>query len=167
MMMYWIGAVYYRVDITHPISNGVRETFSLQDEYYFNFFTEADGRNPGSDRVTILHSAKAPSHSTDMNNQANWRDQAVYWSFTRENGGRSVAMTSAHFYHIWANRHFFQSVANSVFWTLNLEVPKDGGGASFSKAPSTRPIGASVKLTQTLEPLRRVLAKSAGKGAEE
>lgn len=149
MMMDWIGAVYYwvdkakdpksswtwkfpildlKVDKTHPISNGVPETFQLQDEYYFNFFTAADGRNPGSDRVTFLHKGKAPSHSSDMQNKANWRDQAVYWSFTRENGGRSVAMTSAHFYHTWANRHFFQSVANSVFWTLNLEVPKDGVG---------------------------------------
>jgi Trehalose utilisation len=147
MMMDWIGAVYYwvekakdpksswtwkfpildlKVDKTHPISNGVPETFQLQDEYYFNFFTAADGRNPGSDRVTFLHKGNAPSHSSDMENKANWRDQAVYWSFTRENGGRSVAMTSAHFYHTWANRHFFQSVANSVFWTLNLEVPKEG-----------------------------------------
>lgn len=147
MMMEWIGAVYYWVDKakdpksswtwkfpildlkvnqSHPISSGLPETFQLQDEYYFNFFTAAGGRNPGSDRVTFLHSAKAPSHSSDMDNQENWREQAVFWAFTRENGGRSVAMTSAHFYHTWANPNFFKSVANSVFWTLNLEVPKEG-----------------------------------------
>lgn len=147
LMMDWIGAVYYwvekgkspesswtwkfpvldlKVDKTHPISNGVPETFRLQDEYYFNFFTAADGRNPGSDRVTFLHTGSAPSHRSDMNNKDNWRDQAVYWSFTRENGGRSVAMTSAHMYHTWANPNFFQSFANSIFWTLNLEIPEEG-----------------------------------------
>ena len=61
-----------------------------------------------------------------MDNKANWRDQAVYWSFNRENGGRSVAMTSAHMYHTWANPHFFQSFANSIFWTLNLDIPEEG-----------------------------------------
>ncbi len=147
MMMDWIGAVYYwvdrnkdpksswtwkypvldlEVDKSHPISNGLPETFRLQDEYYFNFFTAADGRNPGSDQVTFLHTANAPSHKSDMDNKGNWRDQAVYWSFTRKNGGRSVAMTSAHFYHTWANPHFFQSFANSIFWTANLDVPEEG-----------------------------------------
>ena len=147
MMMDWIGAVYYwvgkgkdpksswtwkfpvlemKVDKSHPISKGLPETFRLQDEYYFNFFNDADGRNPGSDQVTFLHTANAPSHRSDMDNQENWRDQAVYWSFTRENGGRSVAMTSAHFYHTWANPHFFQSFANSIFWAANLEVPEEG-----------------------------------------
>ena len=147
MMMDWIGAVYYwvekgedpksswtwklpvlelKVDKGHPISNGVAESFRLQDEYYFNFFTEAGGRNPGSDRVTFLHTANAPSHRSDMGNKENWRDQACYWSFSRANGGRSVAMTSAHMYHTWANPNFFQSFANSIFWTLNMEVPEDG-----------------------------------------
>lgn len=147
MMMDWIGAVYYwvnkskdpksswtwkfpvlnlKVDKSHPISNGLPETFRLQDEYYFNFFNDADGRNPGSDQVTFLHTANAPSHRSDIDNKENWREQAVYWSFTRGNGGRSVAMTSAHFYHTWANPHFFQSFANSIFWTLNMEVPEEG-----------------------------------------
>lgn len=147
MMMDWIGAVYYwvkkandpesswtwkfpvldlKVDKSHPISNGVPETFRLQDEYYFNFFTAKDGRNPGSDKVTFLHTANVPSHESDMDKKENWRDQAVYWSFEREKGGRSVAMTSAHFYHTWANPHFFQSFVNSIFWTLGLEVPEEG-----------------------------------------
>ncbi|MFC0017031.1 ThuA domain-containing protein [Roseibacillus persicicus] len=149
MMMDWIGAVYYwvnkgndpassftwkfpkldlEVDKSHPISNGLPERFTLKDEYYFNFFTVPDGRNPGSDQVTFLHSANAPSYRGDIKDKEkkNWRHQAVYWSFERENGGRSVAMTSAHFYRTWANPHFFQSFANSVFWTLGLEVPEDG-----------------------------------------
>lgn len=147
MMMDWVGAVYYwvkkgkdpksswtwkfpaldlKVDKSHPISNGVPETFRLQDEFYFNLFTDKDGRNAGSDKVTFLHSAYAPNHQSDKKNKENWRDQAVYWSFERANEGRSVAMTSAHFYHTWANPHFFQSFTNSVFWTLGLEVPKEG-----------------------------------------
>lgn len=147
MMMDWIGAVYYWVDRAkdpksswtwkfpvldlkvnkeHPISNGVAASFRLQDEYYFNFFTPADGRNPGSDKVTFLHSADAPSHRSDMDNKENWREQACYWSFTRDDGGRSVAMTSAHMWHTWANPNFFQSFANSIFWTLDIEIPENG-----------------------------------------
>lgn len=149
MMMDWVGAVYYwvkrgkdpksswtwkyptldlKVNQSHPISNGVPETFRLKDEYYFNFFTAKDGRNPGSDKVTFLHSANTPNHRTDIEDQEkkNWRDQAVYWSFERENGGKSVAMTSAHFYNTWGNPHFFQSFSNSIFWTLGLEVPEEG-----------------------------------------
>lgn len=147
MMMDWIGAVYYwvgkgkdpasswtwkmptlelKVNKEHPISNGVPETFKLQDEYYFNFFTAADGRNPGSDKVTFLHTAHAPSHRSDMGNKENWRDQACYWAFTRENEGRSVAMTSAHMWHTWANPNFFQTFTNSLFWALEMEIPKDG-----------------------------------------
>ena len=147
MMMSWIGAVYHwvqkgkdpasswtwkypaldlKVNKSHPISNGLPDTFHLMDEYYFNFFTAEEGRNPGSDKVTFLHSVQAPSHRSDMENKENWREQAVYWSFERENEGRSVAMTSAHFYRTWANPHFFQSFANSVFWTLELDVPEEG-----------------------------------------
>ena len=147
MMMDWIGAVYYwvkkgkdpesswtwkfpelelKVDKSHPISNGLPDSFRMKDEYYFNFFTAKDGRNPGSDKVTFLHTASAPSHRSDQDNKENWRDQPVYWSFERENEGRSVAMTSAHFYHTWANPHFFQSFANSIFWTLEMKVPEKG-----------------------------------------
>lgn len=147
MMMDWIGAVYYwvnngndpassftwkfpkldlKVNKSHPISQGLPDTFELQDEYYFNFFNAQGGRNPGSDKVTFLHSANAPSSRADIEEKKNWRDQAVYWSFERENGGRSVAMTSAHFYRTWGNSHFFQSFVNSVFWTAGLEVPEGG-----------------------------------------
>jgi hypothetical protein len=115
-----------KVDKQHPISNGVAKTFQLQDEYYFNFFTDANGRNPSSDKITFLHTANAPSHRSDMDKKASWREQACYWSFTRENGGRSVAMTSAHMYHTWANPHFFKNFANSIFWTLNLKIPEEG-----------------------------------------
>ena len=29
-------------------------------------------------------------------------------------------------YHNWANANFFKTFANSLFWTLNLDVPEDG-----------------------------------------
>ncbi len=147
MMMDWIGAVYHwidrgkdpdsswtwkypvltmKIEQSHPISKGLPEVFRLQDEYYFNFFSAPGGRNSVSDRVTPLHTAHAPSHRSDMDNKENWRLQPVYWAYTRDNGGRSVAMTSAHMYHTWANPHFFQTFVNSIFWTLEMPVPEDG-----------------------------------------
>ncbi|MFC5051785.1 ThuA domain-containing protein [Rubritalea spongiae] len=148
LMQDWIGAVYYwvnkgkspesswtwkfpvmefTVNKEHPISNGLPETFKLQDEYYYNFFTEgADSRNPKNDKVTYIHSSKAPSTRDDIEDETKWREQPTYWTYDREDGGRSVGLTSAHFYHTWANPHFFKTFTNSVLWTLNEEVPENG-----------------------------------------
>jgi hypothetical protein len=147
-MMEWIGAVYYWVDRgnshkscftikpslkkitvnkTHPIANGVAETFDLQDEFYWNFFTEGeDSRNPKNDAVSYIHLADAPGSRADADKKETWRKQSPYWAFTRANQGRSVGMTSAHNYATWANPDFFQTFANSVFWTMDMPIPKDG-----------------------------------------
>lgn len=148
MMQDWIGAVYYwekkgkgpesswtwkfpilelEVNKSHPISNGLPDKFKLQDEYYFNFFTKGvNSRNPGSDKVTFLHSTMAPDSNKDIKNRSKWRKQPCYWSFEREDGGKSVAMTSAHMYHTWANPHYFKTFANSILWTLDMPIPENG-----------------------------------------
>jgi hypothetical protein len=138
-MMEWIGAVYYWVDRgnshkscftikpslkeitvnkTHPIANGVAEKFELNDEFYWNFFTDGDdSRNPKNENVSYIHLADAPSSRADANNKEKWRKQSPYWAFTRANQGRSVGMTSTHNYTTWAHKDFFQTFANSIFWT--------------------------------------------------
>lgn len=148
MMQDWIGAVYYwvkkgkspesswtwkfpvlemEVNQEHPISKGVPAKFTLQDEYYFNFFTDGpDSRNPSSDKVTFLHSTMAPNSAKGVKNKGSYRKQSCYWAFDREDGGRSVAFTSAHMYHTWANPHFFKTFMNSIFWTLDATIPEDG-----------------------------------------
>ena len=147
-MMEWIGAVYYwvdkgnsckscftikpslkqiRVNKSHPIANGVAKEFEMNDEFYWNFFTEGkDSRNPKNDQVSFIHLADAPGCKKDAKNKEKWREQSPYWAFTRDNGGRSVGMTSAHYYSTWAHKEFFQTFVNSIFWTLNMEIPKDG-----------------------------------------
>ena len=147
-MMEWIGAVYYwvdkgnsckscftikpslkqiRVNKAHPIANGVAKEFEMNDEFYWNFFTEGkDSRNPKNDQVSFIHLADAPGCKKDAKNKEKWREQSPYWAFTRDNGGRSVGMTSAHYYATWAHPEFFQTFVNSIFWTLNLEIPKEG-----------------------------------------
>jgi len=149
LMRKWIGAVYHwhergqgmdsswtwkypvlelKVNQEHPISNGLPESYELQDEYYFNFFTEgAESRTPQTERVTFLHTAPAPNYAGQVReDKSTWRVQPTYWAYDREDGGRSVAMTSAHMYHTWANPHFFKSFMNSIFWTMNLPVPEGG-----------------------------------------
>jgi|GEM_PF-1693521 len=148
LMMEWIGAVYYWVnkgkhpdscftikpspkEITvnkaHPIGNGVAEKFTLNDEFYWNFFTDGeDSRNPKNEHVDYIHTADAPDKRADANKKENWRRQSPYWAFTRKNKGRSVGMTSAHNYSSWGNKEFFQTFANSIFWTLDMKIPNDG-----------------------------------------
>lgn len=147
-MMRWIGACYYwggkkehpvkswtwkfpvlelSVNKEHPISNGVPDLFKLQDEYYFNFFTQGEGsRNPVTTKITPIHSGRAPQAQGDIKHKNQWTEQPCYWAFQRDDSGRSVAMTSAHMYHTWANKHFFQSFMNSVFWASGLKVPENG-----------------------------------------
>ena len=49
-----------RVNKNHPIANGVAESFVLNDEFYWNFFTEGkDSRNPKNDQVAFIHLADA------------------------------------------------------------------------------------------------------------
>lgn len=143
IMMDWIGACYYwvkksrapesswtkkpgveelKVNQKTVLSNGLPEKFKMQDEYYYNFFTDGvnNKRNVVSDKVQ-------PVHLCEMGKKGNAvRLQPVYWGYTRANEGRSVGMTSAHFYHNWANPNFFKTFMNSIFWTLGMEVPKDG-----------------------------------------
>ena len=131
----WIGAYYYwgksgswtdkfpvkelTVNKKHPVGNGLPEKFKLHDEYYWNFFTaEDDPRNHPCENVVFMHETMAGKKKQ--------RIQSPYWLKTRDDGGRSVGMTSAHMYHTWANPHFFKTFTNSMFWSMNLEVPENG-----------------------------------------
>jgi hypothetical protein len=138
IMHRWIGAYYswgeeckswtekfpvkdLVVNTDHPIGNGLPATFKMQDEYYWNFFSEGEGsRNVPGEDVVFIHKTLAGKKGEEF------REQSPYWANTRSDGGRSVGMTSAHMYHNWANPHFFQTVANSIFWTLHLDVPAEG-----------------------------------------
>ena len=139
IMHRWIGAYYYwgnprswtekfpvkelKVNKEHPVANGLPEVFKLQDEYYWNFFTAGENkRNIKEENVVFIHETMAGDHKGDKN----LRIQSPYWVKTRDDGGRSAGMTSAHFYHTWANKHFFQTFVNSMFWTMNMEVPENG-----------------------------------------
>jgi len=139
LMHRWIGAYYYwgsqkswtekfpiknlKVNKSHPVSNGLPEEFQLQDEYYWNFFTTGeDKRNYPEKNVVFIHETMAGN----KNGAKELRLQSPYWIKTRDDGGRSVGMTSAHMYHTWANKHFFQTFVNSMFWTLNMNIPENG-----------------------------------------
>jgi len=76
--------------------------------------------------VTFLHTTMAPTHAVQQRDPSTFREQSCYWAFDRADEGRSVAFTSAHMYHTWANPHFFKTFTNSIFWTLNLPIPENG-----------------------------------------
>lgn len=138
LMHRWIGAYYYwgpnkswtqkfpvkdlKVNKSHPISNGLPDVFKLQDEYYWNFFTPKGKRNYPDKNVVFIHETMAQETPKDKELIL----QSPYWVKTRDDGGRSVGMTSAHMYHTWANKHFFQTFVNSVFWTMKLDIPENG-----------------------------------------
>ena len=143
IMSEWIGACYFwgskehprdaswtkkpmvvelEVNPDTPLANGLPKKFKLQDEYYYNFFSDGV-----KSKRNLVNKKVYPVHLSMMGGKGNKnRLQPVYWGFTRENKARSVGMTSAHFYHSWANPNFFKTFVNSIFWTLGMEVPKNG-----------------------------------------
>ena len=77
-------------------------------------------------RIKVCRKSDLVREKKDAKNPEKWREQSPYWAFTRDNGGRSVGMTSAHYYSTWADPNFFQTFANSIFWVLEMEIPEEG-----------------------------------------
>ena len=111
----------------HPIANGVDPEFDFKDEVYLNFFTPgSESRNPKSDKVTYIHTALTPRHKADKGDRSKWTEQSFYWCFTCENEGRSSNDISAINTKPGLTATSFRLFANSIFWTLNMDIPKEG-----------------------------------------
>jgi hypothetical protein len=54
-------------------------------------------------------------------------ERTIFWSFERENGGRSLGLTMGHIHrNFWMNESIRKQMVNSVAWISGLEVPADG-----------------------------------------
>jgi type 1 glutamine amidotransferase len=117
---HWVGK--FEKFPQHPITRGVKP-FEIRDEWYFNirFRPEMAG-------VTPILSATPPDNvrGTEDAKKHPGREEVVAWAFERPDGGRSFGFTGGHTHKNWGEENFRRLVVNSILWSANVEVPKDG-----------------------------------------
>ncbi len=140
----WIGGYYEsgwsvnphwtaksKLNRDHPITRGV-EDFEVKDEWYFNMrFRE---RKAGVTSVLeAVPDDEARSGSTTYPRgpkehivEASGRSETLCWAVEREDGGRGVGFTGAHFHANFADDGFRKLVLNAVAWTAGVELPEGG-----------------------------------------
>jgi putative heme-binding domain-containing protein len=144
-MQEWIGGNYetdwsinphWTADVAvtdeHPIGNGVGP-FELLDEWYYNMrWRGNDGSNVTS-ILTAVPDDEARSGSTswprgpkDHIVEASGRRETLMWAVERDDGGRGVGFTGAHFHRSWQNDDYRKAVMNGIVWIAKEEVPEDG-----------------------------------------
>ncbi|MEJ6578805.1 MAG: ThuA domain-containing protein [Akkermansiaceae bacterium] len=113
----------------HEISNGVPETVTCLDEFYYNMrFVE--------DRDKVLNFVTATPTRENMARYINlWnehgvaglnKEQTLMWGYERPGGGRGVGFTGGHYHHGWALDGFRTVALNAIVWTAGIEVPEGG-----------------------------------------
>jgi type 1 glutamine amidotransferase len=99
----------------HPVSRGVRPSFRMKEEFYYNLRF-----NPAAGAVTpLLMVPELKGREPD--------GRVVAWARERTaGGGRGFGTTCGHFYDNWRNDDFRRLVLNAIVWTAHAEVPEGG-----------------------------------------
>ena len=140
----WIGGYYEtgwsinphwiaesKLNRKHPITFGVQD-FKVKDEWYFNMRFRQ-----GKEGVTSVLDAVPDDNARSGRSswprgpkkhivEASGRAETLCWSVERNDGGRGVGFTGAHFHYNFGNDGFRKLVLNAVAWTAGLEIPKNG-----------------------------------------
>ena len=113
----------------HEISNGVPESITCLDEWYYNMRFV-----PERDQVLDLFTA-VPTRDNMYKYINLWNEygvdgldkpQTLMWGYERPNGGRGVGFTGGHYHHTWALDGVRTAVLNAIVWTAGIAVPADG-----------------------------------------
>ena len=140
----WIGGYYEtgwsinphwiaesRLNKNHPITRGVNN-FKVKDEWYFNMrFRE--GKNGVTPILEAVPDDNARSGKSSWPRgpkkhivEASGKSETLCWSVERNDGGRGVGFTGAHFHSNFADDGFRKLVLNAVAWTAGLDIPDKG-----------------------------------------
>lgn len=118
----------------HPVNRGV-EPYTIFDEIYYRMeFVE------NIKPIVVAESLEdVPVFNSPVERMRFGRDNAqvatfeselertIFWSFERENGGKSLGMTMGHIHkNFWTNESIRKQMVNSVAWISGLDVPSDG-----------------------------------------
>jgi len=140
----WIGGYYEtgwsinphwvavsKLNKKHPVTRGVQD-FKVKDEWYFNMrFREGKkGVTSILDAVPddVARSGKSswPRGPKKHIVEASGRAETLCWSVKRDDGGRGVGFTGAHFHANFGDDGFRKLVLNAVAWTAGIDIPEKG-----------------------------------------
>ena len=108
------------------------EDFKVKDEWYFNMrFRE------GKEGVTSVLDAVPDDNARSGKSswprgpkkhilEASGKSETLCWSVERNDGGRGVGFTGAHFHSNFADDGFRKLVLNAVAWTAGVDIPEKG-----------------------------------------
>jgi hypothetical protein len=124
---HWVADL--KVDQDHEISNGVPETVTCLDEFYYNMrFRE--NRDEVLDLITATPTRDNMVRYINLWNKHGveglGKEQTLMWGYERPGGGRGVGFTGGHYHHAWAVDGFRTVVLNALVWSAGLEVPEGG-----------------------------------------
>ncbi len=95
----------------HPVMRGI-ESFEVEDEFYY--------------RLKFAKSQKLRSMTPLLDVKIDDEPQTVAWAWERPDGGRSCGFSGGHFHRNWELPAYRRLVAQSILWTLKLEIPEKG-----------------------------------------
>lgn len=124
---HWVADLKVKKD--HEVGNGVPETVTCLDEFYYNM-RFIDERDKVLDLVTATPTRENMYKYINLWNQNGVdglnKEQALMWGYERPNGGRGVGFTGGHYHHGWALDGFRTVVLNALIWSAGMEVPEGG-----------------------------------------
>jgi type 1 glutamine amidotransferase len=100
-------------DPRHPVTAGIKD-FRAHDEFYYRLKLARSAGAGGASPQPLLRA--------DIDGQP----ETVAWAWQRPDGGRSFGFSGLHFHSNWKLPEYRRLVAQGVFWTLKLPVPKEG-----------------------------------------
>ncbi|MCX8237480.1 MAG: ThuA domain-containing protein [Akkermansiaceae bacterium] len=124
---HWVADMKVMKD--HEVGNGVPETVTCLDEFYYNM-RFVDDRDKVLDLVTATPTRENMHKYINLWNQHGVdglnKEQALMWGYERPNGGRGVGFTGGHYHHGWALDGFRTVVLNAIVWSAGMKVPEGG-----------------------------------------
>lgn len=124
---HWVADM--KINQDHEISNGVPETVTCLDEFYYNM-RFVDDREKVLDLITAVPTRKNMYRYINLWNKHGVEGldkvQTLMWGYERPNGGRGVGFTGGHYHHGWAIDGFRTAVLNAIVWSAGLKVPEGG-----------------------------------------
>lgn len=127
---HWTASV--ELNSAHPIARGV-EPFSLHDEWYFNMRWRDDDESTVTSILKAAPDDEARSGATTSPRgpkkhivEASGRTETLLWAKERDDGGRGIGFTGAHFHHNWRDDQYRKLVLNAIVWVAKGDIP-DGG----------------------------------------
>ena len=140
----WIGGYYEtgwsinphwvavsKLNRKHPVTRGVKD-FKVKDEWYFNMrFRE--GKKGVTNILEAVPDDNARSGKSSWPRgpkkhivNASGRAETLCWSVERDDGGRGLGFTGAHFHSNFGDDGFRKLVLNAVAWTAGVDIPDKG-----------------------------------------